>query len=194
MYMTDGEIITSYKQAKNPQSQIHVLAELNGTDTATMRAKLRSLGFDVKEPKARPKRAPSVLPLIESETLRRMFLAGLSDREIAEELGVSVWNVQNRRLALGMTRNRGGSRPGTPRKRKQRETKLSAPSEPEVQEVLDGDAITVSVLAEMLEIVRQVHPQAKVQVRGAAVTGVDLSVHGPMQATLFILTAKEELS
>lgn len=179
MYMSDGEIATSYKQAKNQSAQIHVLAELNGTGDAAMRAKLRSLGFDVKEPKARQRKGGSVRPSIDTDRLRELFLEKKSDEEIAAELGTSPYHVSQVRRSHGWFWPKGGNRSGTRRKRKPPEPKLvipPAPPVPEGTQVTPGAGITVAVLAEMLRVARKVYPQAAVRVNGAPITALHVSV------------------
>lgn len=55
MQMTEEEIVRSYKQAASPHKQITVLAELNGTNTATIRDILRDNGIEIKKPGPKPK-------------------------------------------------------------------------------------------------------------------------------------------
>ena len=53
MQMTDDEIRSSMRKAKNPTEQVKVLAELNACSEAEVRAKLEELGIAVpaKKPK-----------------------------------------------------------------------------------------------------------------------------------------------
>lgn len=44
LYMTDNELLTSYRQAADPISQILVLAELNAMEEVEMREYLLSIG------------------------------------------------------------------------------------------------------------------------------------------------------
>lgn len=60
--MTDGEIITSYKQAKNRKKQIGILAELNDTTPDTIKDILVKAGIALPAPLNRTARRPHKLP------------------------------------------------------------------------------------------------------------------------------------
>lgn len=59
MFMTDEEIRTSYRQAKDQEAQVTILADLNSTDRQAMEAKLRELGLACE---TRRKALPAVPP------------------------------------------------------------------------------------------------------------------------------------
>ena len=70
--MSDAEIASEYRQAKKKQSQIHILADLNGTDTKTIVEILTREGCELpgnfkkkaapaKEQEATPEAAPEVV-------------------------------------------------------------------------------------------------------------------------------------
>lgn len=46
-YMTDGEIITNYKQAKNKKLQLGILADLNDVSVNIIKQKLTELGIKI---------------------------------------------------------------------------------------------------------------------------------------------------
>lgn len=46
-YMTDGEIITNYKQAKNKKIQLSILADLNDVSVNIIKQKLTELGIKI---------------------------------------------------------------------------------------------------------------------------------------------------
>lgn len=58
MQMSNLEILSSYKQAKDPLGQVKILAQLNGTDVGTINEILRSQGVDGKK-LPRPTRKPN---------------------------------------------------------------------------------------------------------------------------------------
>lgn len=47
-YMTDDEISTSYRQAKDKDMQVHVIADLNVRSCLDVCDKLEALGFDMR--------------------------------------------------------------------------------------------------------------------------------------------------
>lgn len=131
--MDDAEIRTSYNTAKNQAAQVQVLAELNATTPAAMAAKLRELGCDVpvlQEVKQKPLRAKEVL--FDENRARALFAEGKSDLEIAEMLGVSVYQFGEWRRKNGMKRHAGGRVPGT-KKVKQAPCRAQPPMPPEAE-------------------------------------------------------------
>ena len=46
-YMSDGEIITNYKQAKNKKIQLEILADLNDVSVNIIKQKLTELGIKI---------------------------------------------------------------------------------------------------------------------------------------------------
>ena len=80
MQMTKDEILTSFKQAKNPADQLRILADLNGTDVATIKRILLEQGVDIRKlprerqkaapAKPKEKAAPSILQQLEKERER----------------------------------------------------------------------------------------------------------------------------
>lgn len=60
MQMTKDEILTSFKQAKNPTEQVRILADLNATDVPTIKRILLEGGVDIRKlPRERQKAAPA---------------------------------------------------------------------------------------------------------------------------------------
>ena len=57
MHMTDNEIVKSYKQSKNKQHQIKILAELNDTSPEEIKKVLKSKGVDLRGGNFRAKAA-----------------------------------------------------------------------------------------------------------------------------------------
>lgn len=95
MYMTDSEIEVMYRQAKNPESQVQVLADLNGCRLTDMEQKLSDLGLrEIKERRRRavPPRDAS-WQKIDGEAAMRFYAQGLSDREVANRLGCSRYAI-----------------------------------------------------------------------------------------------------
>lgn len=107
MVMTDDEIATSYRQAKNQKAQIKVLADLNGTNTVEMRQHMVAMGLLEPEVLATPTRDSGIDELRAME----LFKEGKTDLDIAEMLGVPISRIQSWRSRNGFLRPRGGSRP-----------------------------------------------------------------------------------
>lgn len=104
LYMTDGEIVNSYRLARDPRRQIGVLAELNAVPTSVIREILAEAGELV----LKPRKTGGGHPLgFDAAEARRLFDAGLSDKEMAEKLGTKVRNIQFWRQGQGLLRPRG---------------------------------------------------------------------------------------
>lgn len=106
--MTDGEIVTSYKQAKFPRRQITILSQLNCMKRQEIKEILIKAGCDLKQtPKKRPS-SDSTFPVrqkinwgkVEPELID-MYYDGLAYREMAEALGISISSISNRIALLG---------------------------------------------------------------------------------------------
>ena len=104
LYMTDGEIVNSYRLARDPRRQIGVLAELNAVPPSVIRQVLAEAGELV----LKPRKTGGGHPLgFDAAEARRLFDAGLSDKEMAEKLGTKVRNIQFWRQGQGLLRPRG---------------------------------------------------------------------------------------
>ena len=57
MMMTDGEIVKSFREAKNKRQQISILAELNATSEDIIRTTLKSKGIDLRSANAGKKKS-----------------------------------------------------------------------------------------------------------------------------------------
>ena len=56
MMMTEGEIVTSYRDAKNKKQQIAILADLNATTVDEIKAILKKRGIDLRSANSRAKK------------------------------------------------------------------------------------------------------------------------------------------
>lgn len=56
MMMTEGEIVTSYRDAKNKKQQIEILADLNATTVDEIKAILKKRGIDLRSANSRAKK------------------------------------------------------------------------------------------------------------------------------------------
>lgn len=98
MQMTADEICRSYKNAVDPKKQIGILAELNATDKASIKAILIDAGLMEPEKKSGPK-APQTkaeMDAVISEGIRK----GMTVQKIAEDAGCTEQTVKNHKRAL----------------------------------------------------------------------------------------------
>ena len=163
MYMSDTEIATGYRTAKNKTKQIGVLAELNAVSHKAMEDKLVELGLMEKtgggEPLPAP--APEAASFDEAQA-RELYAEGRDDLAISEMLGVSKAVFAKWRKGQGLSANYPKQRaPGKPRR-------TPPPQEPA------GDALTVRRMAEIFGQMAEWHPDAVVSVPAGALSHVRL--------------------
>lgn len=100
--MTVDEIVTSYRQAKNPQLQIGVLADLN----VCTRKEIKDLLAEAGVLKAPPENKGGRPVTFDTELARRLWGEGLTDTEIAAQLGIPVVRFAKWRQRVGLLRPR----------------------------------------------------------------------------------------
>lgn len=100
--MTVEEIVTSYRQAKNPQTQIGVLADLNVCSRREIRELLTEAGALAPPPEKKGGRPVT----FNTEQARRLWDEGLTDTQIAAKLGVPVPRFVGWRRRVGLLRPR----------------------------------------------------------------------------------------
>lgn len=100
--MTVDEIVTSYRQAKNPQLQIGVLADLN----VCTRKEIKDLLAEAGVLKAPPENKGGRPTTFDTELARRLWGEGLADTEIAAQLGIPVVRFAKWRQRVGLLRPR----------------------------------------------------------------------------------------
>lgn len=111
MYMTEADICQEYRQAKDKQAQIGILAELNLCTQDEIRALLVRNGFlkDLPEKKPAARRNQSRKKGAvswDTEQARALCEEGRTDREIGEALGVAPSTVCKWRKAEGLPSSR----------------------------------------------------------------------------------------
>lgn len=163
LYMTDGEIVNSYRLARDPRRQIGVLTELNAVPPSVIREVLAEAG----ELALKPRKTGGGRPLsFDAAEARRLFDAGMSDKEMAEKLGTKVRNIQFWRQGQGLLRPRGlpfgseAKKVETPTDENKEETGMkkkmqdnAAAEAAEVREEAaqaEGGAVTVQRLCDLL--------------------------------------------
>lgn len=165
MYMSDAEIATGYRTAKNKTKQIGVLAELNAVSHKAMEEKLVELGLMEKTRGGEP--LPASAPTTEHAPFdeiraRELYTEGRDDLAISEMLGVSKAVFAKWRKGQGLSANYPKQRaPGKPRR-------TPPPEEPA------GDALTVRRMAEIFSQMAEWHPDAVVSVPAGALSHVRL--------------------
>lgn len=166
MYMSDAEISTGYRTAKNKDAQVQILADLNGVPREAMEEKLRELGLLEKtggEGEPPRKKAPRPAPFDETRA-KELHAEGRDDLAISEMLGVSKTVFANWRREQGLNANYPKLR-ASKRQGKAAEPNGEGPA---------GDTLTVGRLAEIFGQMAQWHPGAVVTVPAGALSHVRL--------------------
>lgn len=100
--MTVDEIVTSYRQARNRQTQIGVLADLN----VCTRKEIEDLLAEAGALKAPPEKKGGRPATFDTEEARRLWDEGLPDAEIAARLEIPVVRFAKWRQRVGLLRPR----------------------------------------------------------------------------------------
>lgn len=153
MVMTDGDIITSYRQAKDPKAQLAVLADLNVCSISVMHKKLTALGLNPEPlpPKKEVFPSKKKKPQIDDALARKMVEDFKTEAEIAEAFHVSKYAVQQwkRENKIVVPRN---VRQKTPRPKKEKSGVAAFMPE--------GKLDTLSAFAEVVFKLAQAFPSA----------------------------------
>lgn len=108
--LNEGEICREYRQAKNKNRQIEILAELNATkpqvilDILQANGCISGLTAPLKQKPQQGKRQCAKWDETMEKELRSLLEQGISNLEIAERLGVSEGAVRGKLTTLGLTR------------------------------------------------------------------------------------------
>lgn len=108
--LNEGEICREYRQAKNKNRQIEILAELNATkpqvilDILQANGCISGLKAQLKQEPKQGKRQCAKWDEAMERELRSLLEQGVSNLEIAERLGVSEGAVRGKLTALGLRR------------------------------------------------------------------------------------------
>ncbi len=146
MQMTDDEIRSSMRKAKNPTEQVKVLAELNACSEAEVRAKLEELGI------AAPAKKPKVWKF-DTGRARQLLAEGRTDLEAAEMLGISKQTFGDWRRAMKI--------PVNPEPRHPAKAKRAAPGPaPAVPPIRETRAMTAARMAEIFATLAHWYPDA----------------------------------
>lgn len=108
LQMSESEIVSSYRTARDPKRQIGILAELNAVTPREIREVLEEAGALMLKPRGHGGGRPLSF---DAAAARRMFEAGLSDEEMARKLGVPEKRLADWRRRQGLMRPKGGPCP-----------------------------------------------------------------------------------
>lgn len=101
--MSESEIVSSYRTARDPKRQIGILAELNAVTPREIREVLEEAGALVLKPRSHGGGRPLSF---DAAAARQMFEAGLTDEEMARKLGVPEKRLAEWRRRQGLMRPR----------------------------------------------------------------------------------------
>ena len=160
MHMTDDEIRSSMRKAKNPTEQVKVLAELNACSEAEVRAKLEELGI------AAPAKKPKVWKF-DTGRARQLLAEGRTDLEAAEMLGISKQTFGDWRRAMKIPVNPEPCHPA--------KAKRAAPGPaPAVPASGEPGTMTAARMAQIFTQMAKWHPDAAVSFSGQDIRRVEL--------------------
>lgn len=167
MQMSDTEILSSFREAKDPKKQIGVLADLNAVNPDEMQRYLHQLGAPVQLPREKPRKAqnPPKATFNVSRALE-LHAEGLCDLDIAERLGVKV--------AKFATWRRGQGLPANIRRNTGNAKSCAQPKQVPAGLGASG-TMTVGRLADVFSRIAEFHPDAQVTMDGKGVAAVMLS-------------------
>ncbi len=183
MYMTDKEILDSYRQAEDRRAQITVLADLNACKDSEMRDYLIALGEEA--PPLRKRKAPATKkPPMDELRAKTLYDEGLDDTAIADALGEKETRVGEwrRRMRLPARRKKRSDCGGTERTEGETDSHVEPPAllgmtEEETDshvgpEALLGmtkgedDRISLKGLIRVLQDVEKGFPDAQIDMEG----------------------------
>ena len=165
--MTVEEIVTSYRQAKNPQLQIGVLADLN----VCTRKEIKDLLAEAGVLKAPPENKGGRPVTFDTELARRLWGEGLTDTEIAAQLGIPVVRFAKWRQRVGLLR------PRTPQKNRTETEQEEQSVKKECVEKSEVPAVTVKDLRVLLDAAAAAgYGDVPLEVKGCRFTEMHLRV------------------
>lgn len=108
LQMSESEIVSSYRTARDPRRQIGILAELNAVTPRVIREVLEEAGELTPKPKSHGGGRPLGF---DAAAARQMFEAGLTDEQIGAKLGAKPRAIVEWRRRQGLMRPKGRPRP-----------------------------------------------------------------------------------
>lgn len=160
--MTVEEIVTSYRQAKNQQTQIGVLADLNVCTRKEIKDLLTEAGALQQPPESKAGRPVT----FDTEEARRLWDEGLPDAEIAARLEIPAVRFAKWRQRVGLLR------PRTPQKNRTETEQEEQSVKKECVEKNKAPAVTVKGLRVLLDAAEAAgYGEAPLVLGGAAPDG-----------------------
>ena len=112
LQMSESEIVSSYRTARDPKRQIGILAELNAVTPRVIREVLEEAGDLARRGPMKPRSRGGGRPLgFDAGLARQMFEAGLTDEQISAKLGAKPRAIMEWRRRQGLVRPKGRPRP-----------------------------------------------------------------------------------
>lgn len=108
LQMSESEIVSSYRTARDPRRQIGILAELNAVAPRVIREVLEEAGELTLKPRSHGGGRPLGFDAVAA---RQMFEAGLTDEQIGAKLGAKPRAIVEWRRRQGLMRPKGRPRP-----------------------------------------------------------------------------------
>ena len=165
--MTVEEIVTSYRQAKNQQTQIGVLADLNVCTRKEIKELLTEAGALQQPPESKAGRPVT----FDTEEARRLWNEGLPDAEIAARLEIPTVRFAKWRQRVGLLR------PRTPQKNRTETEQEEQSVKKESVEKCEASAVTVKGLRVRLDAAEAAgYGEAPLVLGGRHLTGLHLRV------------------
>lgn len=166
--MTVEKIVTSYRQAKNQQTQIGVLADLNVCTRKEIKELLTEAGA-LQQPPPESKAGRPVT--FDTEKARRLWDEGLTDAEIAARLEIPTVRFAKWRQRVGLLR------PRTPQKNRTETEQEEQSVKKESVEKCEASAVTVKGLRVLLDAAEAAgYGEAPLVLGGRHLTGLHLRV------------------
>lgn len=118
LQMSESEIVSSCRTARDPKRQIGILAELNAVTPREIREVLEAAGALMLKPRSHGGGRPLSF---DAAAARQMFEAGLTDEEMARKLGVPEKRLAEWGAGRGSC---GRSTAGPARRRRQKKQRF----------------------------------------------------------------------
>lgn len=117
MEMSNAEIVASYRQAKDPQKQIGILAQLNGCMPKAITSILEQEGvielavitdtsWRKEAVKTEPLKTRKAYKRVDPDRIKELYDAGYTDAQIMEKMNIGKSSVQRWRQACGLSSNK----------------------------------------------------------------------------------------
>ena len=165
--MTVEEIVTSYRQAKNQQTQIGVLADLNVCTRKEIKELLTEAGALQQPPESKAGRPVT----FDTEEAGRLWNEGLPDAEIAARLEIPTVRFAKWRQRVGLLR------PRTPQKNRSETEQEEQSVKKESVEKSEASAVTVKDLRVLLDAAEAAgYGEAPLEIKGCRFAEMHLRV------------------